>query len=127
MIILLSCRIEIWPYGGSTYAISRAMFDAVGRSNWEKYMYQLQCSNADINVMNIIFNAGYSIHQFDHVFNPSFAPHHVHTIKQQFDTFASPRQPLDVLQAACSYPNITGLVGQSSFDRFCKNIDKSKE
>jgi hypothetical protein len=116
--------VSLWPYGGATYAISKAMLHAVGRSNWEKYMYRLQCTNADINVMTTIFNAGYSIHQYDHVFNQNFAPHHVHTIKEQFDTFLSTRQPKEVLQAACSYHNITEIVGHSSFHRVCKDVKK---
>jgi len=109
----------LYPYGGATYAISKAMLHAVGRDTWEKHMYRLQCTNADINVATTILSAGYSIHQYDHVFSQNFAPHHVHTIKEQFDSFSVTRQPKEVIAAACAYPNITGHVG-TSHRRICK-------
>lgn len=122
IILVRVYSLGLYPYGGATYAISKAMLDAVGRDTWEKYMYRLQCSNADINVMTTIFSAGYSIHQYDHVFNPNFAPHHVHTVKEQFDTFLATRQPKDVLEAACSHANITAIVGEASFHHVCKGV-----
>jgi hypothetical protein len=109
----------MYPYGGATYAISKAMLHAVGRSTWENYMYRMQCTNADINVATAILSAGYSIHQYEHVFTPSFAPHHVHTIKEQFETFGTTKQPREVISAACAFPDVQNLVGDSAYKRFC--------
>lgn len=121
VVLWMRRRVDLYPYGGATYAISQAMLHAVGRDNWEKFMYRLQCTNADINVATAIFSAGYSIHQFDHVLGQgSFAPHHVHTIKEQMDTFHTTRQPSDVIEAACAFHNISGLVGQGTFRQYCK-------
>lgn len=111
--------IQLWPYGGSTYALSKSMLQAVGRDNWERFMYRLQCDNADINVMNAVLNTGYSIHEFDKVFDSKFALHHVHDIAQQFNALPLTQQPKDVFEAACNYKNIEKIVGPSAYDRVC--------
>ena len=53
--------IGLYPYGGGTYALSKGMMNAIGRDMFEQYVYGLQCYNADINVMSVVFNAGYSL------------------------------------------------------------------
>ena len=104
-------RIRLWPYGGGTYALSKGMlFDAIGRDNWEDYMYKLQCANADISIMTTVLNHGYSIHEFRRF----TAPHHVHSIEEQIAAFRASRQSREVLDLACNkYPEKTRNISRS--------------
>lgn len=74
--------VELWPYGGATYATSKALMVAVGRDHWEQYTYGLQCFNADINVMVAVLNKGYSVTEYTELSRCSL--HHVKTV----ETFA---------------------------------------
>ena len=102
LIFLVFSRISLYPYGGNTYVLSKAMFDAVGRENWQKYMYILQCTNADISIMTTVFNHGYSIHSYEKFGHA----HHVHTVMQQFGSFKSTRQSKEVYMRGCEHPDI---------------------
>lgn len=55
---------HMWPYGGFGYAISRGMLETVGKEHWERCMYGIQCSNADMRIMTCILNAGYAATRF---------------------------------------------------------------
>lgn len=117
--------VYLWPYGGATYALSKAMFEAIGRDTWEQYMYRLQCFNADINVMNTVLNAGYSIHAVDKEIN-DVATHHAHTIKSQFGAFQGTKQPQEVFKAACGIENLRKIVDAKLFDKKCSVFLKDK-
>lgn len=67
----------MWPYGGSTYIISRGMLAAIGHDKWEECVYRFQCGNADVRVMQCLFNNGFSIHQIS---IPGIA-HHIRSVE----------------------------------------------
>ena len=85
------------------------MFEAVGRDNWEKYMYILQCTNADISIMTTVFNHGYSIHEFSRF----RAPHHVRTIDAQFGAFKGTGQSAEVYALACNFFEVQNLTSSA--------------
>jgi hypothetical protein len=56
--------VNMHPIGPATYVVSRAMIDAIGRKNWERCVYALQCHNAEVRVMTCVLNYGYSLTHF---------------------------------------------------------------
>ena len=53
----------MWPYGGASYLISRGMLEAIGHAAWEQCLYRIQCGNADVRIMQCLFNNGFSLHK----------------------------------------------------------------
>lgn len=89
---------RLYPYGGGTYAWSRGMLQAVGRPLLERHVYGMRCTHADINIMFITLNAGYSITHF--VFS---ALHHIHGIDQFINVGEGSAVQIDDKIAMCIY------------------------
>lgn len=56
---------RLFPYGGSTYALSRGMLNVVGKENWKHYMDAFRCRGGDLMTMYLVLNFGYSITHVD--------------------------------------------------------------
>lgn len=57
-------KFPMFPYGGATYVLTKPLMNAIGRDRWEFWTYGTQFENADIDIMLLVFNAGYSITSF---------------------------------------------------------------
>ena len=66
----------MWPYGGKTYIMSRGMLEAIGHDKWEECLYRIQCGNADVRIMQCLFNNGFSVHKI----NIPGVLHHIKTV-----------------------------------------------
>lgn len=54
--------VDMWPYGGGGYVLSRGLLDAIPRRHWaETCLYAHQCANADQRVMTCVLAAGFSV------------------------------------------------------------------
>lgn len=68
---------ELYPYGGGTYILSRALIDRAGRAAWERGVLAHQCLNADIRFMQLVLTlANVSFTQFANKYG---CDHHVKT------------------------------------------------
>lgn len=54
---------RLFPYGGSTYVLSRGMLKTIGKNNWKHYMDALRCRGTDVMVMYLVLNFGFSVTQ----------------------------------------------------------------
>ena len=52
---------ELWPFGGDGFLLSRGLLKAIDRNFWLSCMNKLQCANADQRVFTCVLNAGFSM------------------------------------------------------------------